>query len=264
MNDVKRFITEQELASTYSGGSYDDPVDVLHQYRRATRYASRKNVGSSATASALDLPRSRLRTWIDGDGKPDFVRAIDTAYQKGWIECTYQDAVFTGLNTLVANVFSGGSISRRTRVPLFALNHRGEDSHVLDALKLAGVDYDIVDDRDGRADEVRPNDGATVLGRVLEVLGAPVGAKAEQQLSLPTYLEFAPDDIRESFVYAYLENRAIEHEQKDTLTIVEERNRTYLLELTALIEDVAGGGVNLGEHNIVISADAARRLGTVR
>ncbi|MFC4438027.1 MULTISPECIES: hypothetical protein [Natrialbaceae] len=81
----------------------------------------------------------------------------------------------TVLDALVANVFSGGSINTKHYAPSFALNHRGEDAHVLDALDLVGVDYRIVDDRHERADEVWPTEDGTVLGRVLAVLGAPVG-----------------------------------------------------------------------------------------
>lgn len=143
-------------------------------------------------------------------------------------------------------------------MPSFALH--GTDSHVLTALEDAGVDYQLVDDRDRRADEARPTTDGPVLGRVLSVLGAPVGSKTEQHLSLPVYLESAPTDVRETFVAAYLENRAVEHDGKATLTIKEDRNRTYLEALADLIESVADGPVELGEMNIVISADAARSL----
>jgi len=38
----------------------------------------------------------------------------------------------------------------------------------------------------------------------------------------------------------------------------------YLEGLAELIDDVAGGGVRFSERDIVVSADAARSLGTVR
>lgn len=256
--------TERNLARTYDGGDYVDAWEAVEQYRRATSYAFRNNSKSGATASALGLPRSRLRTWIDDGGAPDVVRGIETAHGYGWLECEFGDSTFTGLNALVANVFSGGSIAESFYRPSFALNHRGEDSHVIDALELVGVDYQVVDDRDERADEVRPTEDGTVLGRVLAALGAPVGPKADQHLELPAYLEDAPADVGETFVYSYLENRAIEHEGKDTLHIQEERNRDYLRSLAELIDGVADGGVELRERYIVISADAARTLGTVR
>ncbi|ADD03885.1 uncharacterized protein Nmag_0293 [Natrialba magadii ATCC 43099] len=258
------FVTERDLARTYDGGAYENTWEAVEQYRAATRYANTNDVGSGATASALDLPRSRIRTWVDQGGEPDAVRAIDTARGYGWLECTPDDDIFAGLNALVANVFSGGSIADSHYRPSFALNHRGEDSHVIDALELVGVDYQIVDDRDGRADEARPTEDGTVLGRVLAVLGAPVGPKADQLLSLPDYLVVGSVDVRETFVYAYLENRAVHHEGKDTMTITEERNDSYLSSLAVLINDIAGGGVTRNSESITISADAARSLGTVR
>ncbi|AEH35948.1 hypothetical protein [Halopiger xanaduensis] len=257
-------VSEQALARTYDGGAYPEAYEVVEQYRRAIEYARKHDVGSSATASALDLPRSRLRTWIDDSGAPDVVRGIETARDYGWLNCSYDDPEFAGLNVLVANVFSGGSIAEQYYRPSFSLNRRSEDSHVIDALELTSVDYQVVADRDSRADEIRPTDDGTVLGRVLATLGAPIGPKADQHLELPNYLEAAPADVRETFVYAYLENRAIEHDEKETLHIQEERNRDYLSALADLIDDVADGGVALRDRHIVISADAARRLGTAR
>ncbi|SET50782.1 hypothetical protein SAMN04488694_107176 [Natrinema hispanicum] len=229
------------------------------------RYASQHlNKSSHAVATATDTPRPRIRTWIDRGGEPDCVRGLETAREYGWLEADYDNPEFTALNTLVANVFSGGSITATNYQPSFALNHRGEESHVIDAIELAGVDYQVVDGREGRADEARPTEDASVLGRVLAVLGAPVGPKTDTRLSLPDYLEGAPDDVRETFVYSYLENRAIEHDGKATLTVREDRNRDYLESLAALIDDVAGGGVRFSERDIVVSADATRALGTVR
>ncbi|WP_121743880.1 hypothetical protein [Natronorubrum halophilum] len=263
MSESDSLVPERALARTYDGGYHIDGWQSVTEYRRALSYASRNNVKSGATANALELPRGRVRTWLEG-GCPDPARAIDIAREHGWLECTFGDPEFQGLNALVANIFSGGSIAESTYAPGFALNHRGEDSHVFDALELAGVKYRVVDDRDGRADEVRPTTDASVLGRVLAVLGAPVGPKADQHLSIPDYLEDAPEGAREQFVYAYLENRAIPHEGKATLTLREDRNRDYLEGLATLIDDVAGGGVRIGERDIVISKSATENLGTVR
>lgn len=258
-------VSDLALARTYNSQAYGDTWEAVEDYRRVSKYSSKHpNKGSSAVASALELPRSRIRSWVDGDSRPDPVRGIETAREYGWLDCDFGDPEFTALNTLVANVFSGGSIAETYYQPSFALNRRGEDSHVIDALELADVDYQLVDDRDGRADEARPMTAGTVLGRVLAVLGAPVGPKVEQHLSLPSYLSRAPTDVREQFVYAYLENRAIAHQGKDTLTVREARNREYLRSLTDLIDSIVDGDVELGQRDIVISADAARALGTVR
>lgn len=64
-------------------GSYVDAWEVVEQYREATRYASKHDVGSSATASTLGIPRERLRTLTDDGDAPDAVLAIETARSHG-------------------------------------------------------------------------------------------------------------------------------------------------------------------------------------
>ncbi|ELY42883.1 hypothetical protein C496_06102 [Natronorubrum tibetense GA33] len=81
------------------------------------------------------MPRGRIRSWVDGNEKPDAVRGIEAACEYGWLDATYRDREFMALNTLVANVFSGGSIVTENFVPLFALNHADHRSHVNDALE---------------------------------------------------------------------------------------------------------------------------------
>lgn len=53
-------MTERDLARTFDGGSHADVWEIVEQYRDARRYASRHDVGSSATAFAPDFPRSTL------------------------------------------------------------------------------------------------------------------------------------------------------------------------------------------------------------
>ncbi|AFZ73673.1 hypothetical protein [Natronobacterium gregoryi] len=253
--------SERALARTYHSRSYTDAYEAVEDYRRVTQYASdHPRKGSGAVSTALELPRSRIRPWLD-DSKPNPVRAIETARNYGWLECTYDSPAFDPLNTLVASVFSGGSITADHYQPSFPLDD--QDNRVVDALELTDVEYEIIEDRDGRADEVRPTDDGTVLGRVLTVLGAPTGPKAAQPLSLPSYLEDAPADVRKQFVDVYLEHRAVEYRGKDTLCIQEQRNREYLAGLAALLDDVADGGVALRERHIIITAAASRRLDAV-
>ena len=257
-------IDERDLARTYNGGAYSDPWTAVLDYQAVLRYSSKHpNKGSSAISNALDLPRGRVRGWVDEDGKPDAARGIETAREYGWLDATYRDDLFQALNTLVANVFSGGSIAKKNFVPSFALNHRDHRSHVIDALEATGVDFDFFhEDDDSRATEVRPTKDATVLGRTLAVLGAPVGPKAQlEDLSLPWYLDGAPFEVREMFVLAYLANRAIHQRTKDTVQIQEQRSQSYRDELAALIEDVAKEPVTSGDRMVTISADAARSLG---
>jgi len=56
------FVTESNLARTFDGGTDDDAAQALEQYGKTTCDASKHDAGSGATSSALNLPRSRLRT----------------------------------------------------------------------------------------------------------------------------------------------------------------------------------------------------------
>jgi len=263
MASERSIVTERDLACTFDGGQYQNAWAVVEQYRRATDYAMRNECGSGATASALDLPRARLRTWIDDGGAPDPVRAIDVARQYDWLGLDYTDTTFVALNALVANVFSGGSISSVNYRPSFALNRNGRHSHVVDALDATGIDYQFVhEDTDDRATEVRPTQHSTVLGRLLTALEAPVGPKAElSDLSLPTYLDDAPASARETFVCSYLANRALHHPNKDTVQIREARPEPYCAELASLIEATAGERVTADGQVVTVSAAASRSLG---
>lgn len=251
-------VTADALARTYDTPSYSDPIDAVEDYRRVMRYKSKHpNKGSQAIATALELPRGRIRPWLDG-AKPDAVRAIDTARDYGWLECAYDDPEFAALNRLVANIFSGGSIAAATYKPGFALAD-GADSPAVDALEAAGVDYQLVTDRDGRADEARPTDDGSVLGRVIAVLDAPVGPKADQRLSLPAYLSGAPDDVREQFARTYLLNRGQRH--NGILKFREERNPSYLEALRNLLAEVTNADVTISEQNVMLSKEATEALG---
>ncbi|ELY42558.1 hypothetical protein [Natronorubrum sulfidifaciens] len=256
-------IDERDLARTYDGGAYSDPWAAVLDYQAVLRYASQHpDKGSYAISNALEFPRGRVRGWTDG-GKPDAARGIEIARDYGWLDATMQDGTFLALNTLVANVFSGGSIAIETFTPSFALNHRDHRSHVIDALEGVGVEHEFYhEDDDSRSTEVRPTVAGSVLGRTLAVLGAPVGPKARlEDFTLPWYLDEAPFEVREMFVLAYLANRAIHQRTKETVQIQEERDKSYRDELAALIEDVAKEPVTSGERMVTISADAARSLG---
>ena len=261
MSDRSLLLTEADLARTYDGGVYADAVEVVEQYHEVMRYRSKHpDKGSLAIATRFDLPRGRVRPWVDRVSKPDPVRAIDAARRNGWIDVGYQDKTFSSLNALVANVFSGGSVAEEGFQPSFALNRSGSNDRLFDALEAANVSYQVVDERERRADEVRPTENGTVLGRVLSALGAPVGPKARQRLGLPGYLDDAPSEIRETFVRCYLENRASEREGRKALTFREDRNVSYLHELAALIEDISDGSVNVNGKNVYVTSEAAANL----
>lgn len=269
MADTISLVTSKDLARTYHSRAYTDSWELVEDYWRVMNYAAeRPNLGSQALASRLDLPRSRIRPWVrkpDADRKParpDPVRAIQAAESHDWIPLTYESNEFRALNQLVAWIFSGGSIRKGQFVPLFAIGGNSDRFRLVGLFDGLGIEYAIVrEDETGRATEYRPTTHASVLGRVLSLLGAPVGTKnVDAPIQLPAYLDGSPDSVRRDFVDVYLQNRGHCHGEKDVITLREERSETYLRELAALIADVSGGKTTVSEKNVILSVDAARAL----
>lgn len=257
-------VTDADFARTYDGGAYNDAWVAVQEYRRVAAYQiDHPDTGYTAISNRLEIPLGRVRSWIDYERIPNVVAGLRAARQRGWIDLAYEDDQFTALNALVANVYSGGSINSENWQPLFVLNERGFDSHCIDVLELAGVGHTAHEDADEiRGPVVRPGEDGAILGRVLHVLGTPIGKKSElEDFALPWYLEDAPVDVRETFVYCYLANRAYTDPSSESMQIIEERSQSYREELAALIQSVAGEPVTAGEKSVTISADASRSLG---
>lgn len=254
------FVTERSLANTYASHSHATAYDRVLLYRRAQRAKTRyPDKGSHAIASKLDVSRNAIREWVDGDSVPDPVRAIQTADRRGWLAIDYDAAAFPALNRLVAWVFSGGSIDLDRQVPVFVLNGSSDGDALREDLDALGVGA-TTERGDDTSPEVRPAEDAAVLGRVLWVLGAPLGAKSAADLALPRYLNAAPEQIRRDFAAVYLQNRGQHHSDKATMTLRETRSNAYLQDLAALLRDVSGESVTVSEQNVILSADAARSL----
>ncbi|QCS42643.1 hypothetical protein [Natrinema versiforme] len=261
MSNPDALVTEQALARTYDGGDYDDVWEVVNQYRRAITYhADNPKAGIGEIVRVADASRVSVQSWIDDGATPSVVQGLYTAHEYDWIGVTYED--LTPLNILAASVYSSGTISIHNWHPTFSVDDI-ENSLVLNALELIGVGHqDVETGADQSGPAVRPATDAAVLGRVLSVLGVPAGSKATpDDLSLPWYLEEAPESVRKRFVDIYLENRAHPKPDSAGLQISESRPRSYREELAELIESVAGESVTATDSTVMISADAARALG---
>jgi hypothetical protein len=258
----------QSLANTYQPTGAESGWSRVAEYNRVLAYcAEHPQKGSSAVASALELPRGRIRPWVDGDSKPDPVRAIHVADERAWLAPGWEHAPKRALNVLVAWIFSGGSINERHFVPYFALDETLSESVLSDAIERAGLSYRITrtDDPD-RGREAVPDEHASVLGRMLSVLGAPVGQKHERTaLSLPSYLWDAPEPIRLDFARTYLLNRG--HTRRDRpempVQIGESRSDRFREELVALLRSLVDEPAGIrpsGERLVYLYPEAADQL----
>ena len=247
------------LARTYDARSYADTWDAVRDYHAVLDYHARHpDRGSTAVASALDLPRGRVRSWLEGS-VPDPVRGIQRASEHGWIDPDLDSGTFRGLNALVAWVFSGGSIDSQWYVPRFSVDREANRELIDRAFETLGVEYDFIRSTSAhRATEYRPVEDAAVLGRVLTVLGAPTGTKNDRSsIELPAYLEGATDLVRREFIQVYLLNRGQRPAGKGTVTFREDRPPVYLASLAELIGATTGERTTVSEKNVIVSTAGA-------
>lgn len=263
MTDRSVLVDARELARTYDGGYYDDAWRAVRQYRHATSFSTdHPDHGYVSIATKLGLPDTRVRSWVDGNKIPSVVAGLYTARDRGWIDLTYDEQQFMPLNILVACVYSGGMVASDHWQPVFTLNESGFESKCIEALELAGVGHTVRKEQTAnRGPSVRPGADGAVLGRLLHVLGAPVGEKSHQEaLSLPWYLEEAPFEARTRFVKSYIQNRAAPN-PGGSVQIIETRPRSYREELADLIESVTEERATAGDRSVTVSGDAVQSLG---
>lgn len=253
--------TPRALARTYNTPSYDDPWAAVNDYHRVLEYtAAHPDLGSSAVSSRLDLPRSRVRPWMNGS-RPDAVRGIQTAEANGWLAEHATRDTERALVQLAAWALSGGSLHIGDSPHVyFSLDH--DDGHFATLAAAVGLDYDVVHDATpDRATEARPTTDGAILARVLVAMDVPADATAKQTAtSLPDFVTDLDASLRQVFARVYVLNRGATHPRKATLTIHEERPAAYLSELAAVLESAAGEPVTHTGQTITVSAAAARSL----
>ena len=148
---------ELRLARTYNTPSYDDPYDAVRDYRRVQKaVAQYPNKGSTALSSVVELPRSRIRAWVDSDGMPDAARGIFNARRQGWVDPDPE--MYEALAALAGHLLGGGSIARKNYVPSVAAGRRVSPDVTANAFRAVGVrPTRRHEEEDSRATEVLPS-----------------------------------------------------------------------------------------------------------
>lgn len=269
MSKETPIVSSQDLARTYKTRSYADPWDLVEDYWRVMNYAAKHpSLGSQALSSRLELPRSRIRAWVrkpDDEQKParpDVIRGIQIAEGHNWLPAHYENETFSALSRAVAWVFSGGSIDTKWYVPLFTTAGENQLRDLESILTELGTGCRVSRETESsRAAEYRPAQDASVLGRVLSLLGAPIGTKnPDAPIYLPDYLHEAPTSIQREFIEVYLQNRGQRYAEKATVHFREDRSVDYLHDLADFIGDVSGERVTVSNRNVIVSAEAIRML----
>lgn len=257
-----QFISEQELAKTYDGAT---GWTTVTQYRKATRLREEHSeMARAEIARRVDRPASALRGWLAEDKTPRVVKGIRLAQDRGWINVDAESEQFRALNQLVAWIYAGGGIQTDRFTPYFSVDDSVTLAALSHLLRWVQIDYRCRDpDEHSSRLEVIPTDGGSVLGRVLHVLGAPLGVKADtENLTLPSYLSAVDRDTKRDFARIYLLNRGHKLRTADSNgTPVQVTSSSLFADVAELFASVANETVTRGANQqLWISADAVRDL----
>jgi hypothetical protein len=257
---------ERRLAATYTTTSDATVWELVEQYHHVREYAAEHpQKGSTAVATALELPRSRIRPWLDGS-MPDAARAITTAAGKGWLDATPDERVFAGLTVCHAWVTAGGSIAAQTWLPRLVASDGDPERALQAALRAADMQADTQHTAsDSRATEYQPSTHGTVLGRVLGgVFGAPVGEKAGTDQQLPDWLRDVPTATQQRWLRTYVSLRGTPINERHGYTVAcfaERRPAEWFNGLAELVGDVCGEeAATAGTRGLFLRPDAADAL----
>ncbi|WP_121822043.1 homing endonuclease associated repeat-containing protein [Halostella salina] len=262
---MRTLVDPQEFVETYSPPTDVGPDELVSQYELAIETSNRrqtdnKPAGSQAVASELNLPRNRLREWVDGDSVPDAKRGVDRARERGWIGLNYADEPVIPLILLTAALIAAGSLNQNW-IPRWTMPTLEEGRLIRSDLQALGVDARTVHVNDAkRATEIEPAEDGSVLGRVLHVLGVPHGAEGDA--SLPDFLDDAPRFARKEFarrVYD-LDHRQLD-DDADWWAVMGESLSELLREAVAeLVDNVATDPVELTDDGILVTRGVVHTL----
>lgn len=247
------------LARTYNTPSYNDPYDAVLDYQRVQQAAAKHpNKGSAALSGVVELPRSRIRAWVDGNGMPDAARGVMLAQRHDWIE---PDAELTeALAALAGHLLGGGSIANKNYVPSVAAGRRVSVAEIETAFRDVGVrPTRRHEDLESRATEVLPATHGSVLGRTLAAWGCPVGGRATIT-TLPAIVEYGGAASRAAFLDAYVRHRAVNYPDKATSRLHGQQQPAFHQTIADLIEQVTGEHAHAGTSAVTVSAAAMRAL----
>lgn len=267
------------LASTYPRNGELEAWARVQEYRRVQSYcADHHEKGSHAVATALELPRSRIRPWVDGDAKPEPVRAIDTARDLGWLDVDVDTDHGHAWTRLVAWIYSGGSLTADSYQPRFYARTddkkrfvKSEMDVLATALDDVGLNYRVIERTekapeamfgDERVNEIVVDEHATLFGRCLAAAGAHTGRKStETPERLPEWLFDAAPETRAVWCRAVVLNRGTIREHGPALAIKEERAESYQDDVERLFTDLTHPDlVSRSGHSLYLDSRALDML----
>lgn len=246
------------VARTY--GTDRDGWDRVLDYHSVARYtAEHPDAGSTAVATALDMPRGRVRPWLGGNTAPDPVRGLRTALDRGWIVEEHDRVGRIALAVATTWIAAGGSVEQTHDVPLFSAQTTGEQERLETVAEDLDIDLAWIDrDDEGQGIEAKPSTDASIFGRVLLAAGA---ASAPTD-PLPAWILDGDEQLRRAAAACYVDCRGQRAGNAGLLQIREEVAGAERLEsIGELLASVAGAGSwTISGEQVRLDAEATGAL----
>jgi len=224
--------TERAFASTYRKHKAPGGYRYLQLYKQVEES---EQTGDKLMNEIDDLQLSSVQSWSRGS-RPYVKNGVETVRELGWITPPAEGETALALTTLVAWAFARGSIRADTYYPVFTINSPDHRTYFEDTADTLNLSYEIVrEDDPNRPGEARPTDNTSVLGRLLSVLGAPLGKKSEAIYLPPAYLYYSSSHARR-FVETWCKHYA-DGDEKLTITIPPRLGNRFADGLEALLTE---------------------------
>lgn len=253
---------EKRLARTYAHPSYADPWGAVEDYRRVQQAAAdHPSKGSQALSSIIELPRSRIRGWVDDDGPsmPDAARAVSVAESNGWLDP--KGATALALAALAGHLLGGGTVTKRNYVPTVSEGRRVSLATVEPVFQHLGVTAtQRHTESDSRATEILPAEHASILGRTMVAWGCPHGGRSEVT-SLPDLLNQVGTPGERAFLEAYILHRGVNYSGKATSRLQGKQPQSFHQAIAELIKSISGEQAKADKRGVTVSAAAMRAFG---
>ena len=260
---VSPFVSEKELAKTY------DPVrgwETVTQFREAKRLRTEQpDLARAEIARRVGRKPSAVRGWLAEGKTPQVVKGLRVARERGWLNIESTSERFRAFNQLVAWVFAGGGLAKKVFSPRFSADDHLTLAALHQLLQWANIPYRVREpEQSHHALEIVPSEDASVCGRVLHVLGAPLGVKAQQEsLSLPSYLDTVSKAYQRDFARVYVLNRGKNVDSSGTAGSYVHglSSESFACELQTLINSTTAGEGTVGtEQRVWVSSRSMRDL----
>lgn len=222
--------TERALASTYQPTKHSSGMRYLRLYRQAME----SDPPALPESAADELSQVTVDNWDRGH-TPDVYTAVTTAHDRGWLSIPPESDVVRGLTTLLAWVFTRGTLRSNSYHPVFRSGDARDRPLFESVMKQLDLSYATQRaDDPTRNMEFHIDDQGTLIGRLLFVLGAPLGAKRDQPRVPPAYL-FQHGALARQFIKIWCYHRG-SAESTLELTVPSVLGEQFPEGLAALIE----------------------------